>query len=384
MPACAITPDAVHSSIVAVAPRGDWAVWFPGGLALALSDRFATTTATWDAYWLEEWQMEEAGAVRQEPRCVEGVVCRKTTGQYLVQAHGAMVACALSNKLRKQLIYPIADPTSFRRRVMDVQAIKQLDPVAIGDRVRFIEAPDGGGLITEVLPRRNKLTRRAAGARPLEQVIVANVDQVAAIMSAARPAPRWELLDRYLSAAAWLEIPALIVITKADLSNPDDLVEEVATYRAIGYTVLLTSAASGEGIRTFKEALTERVSVLIGLSGVGKTTLLNTVQPGLGARVGEVSASTNKGKHTTTNLELYPLDWGGSLVDTPGMREFALWDVQPEDLDATFVEMRPYLGRCRFGLDCTHLHEPDCAIKEAVEVGHISARRYRSYCKMRS
>ena len=327
--------------------------------------------------------MEEAGTARQEERCAEGVVCRKATGQYLVQANDAMVACALSNRLRKQLIYPIADPTSFRRRVMDVQAIKQIDPVAIGDRVRFIEAPDGGGLITEVLPRRNKLTRRAAGAKPLEQVIVANVDQVVAIMSASRPAPRWELLDRYLSASTWLEIPALIVITKTDLADPDDLAAEVATYRAIGYTVLLTSAATGEGIRPFKEALTERVSVLIGLSGVGKTTLLNTVQPGLGARVGEVSASTNKGKHTTTNLELYPLDWGGSLVDTPGMREFALWDVRPEELDATFVEMHPYLGRCRFGLDCTHLHEPGCVIKEAVEVGHISPRRYASYRAMR-
>jgi ribosome biogenesis GTPase len=313
----------------------------------------------------------------------EGVVYRKTTGQYLVAHQDRTLPCSLSNRLRKQLIYPIADPTSFRHRVMAVKDIRQIDPVAIGDRVRYVDAGDGSGMIVEVLPRRNRLTRRAAGSKPLEQVIVANVDQVVTIMAAAHPAPKWELLDRYLSAAASLGIPALILITKLDLVEAGALAAEVATYRRIGYPVLLTSAVSGEGIDAFRRALAGRLSVLIGLSGVGKTTLLNTVQPGLGLRVGEVSRATDKGKHTTTNLEMFPLDGGGHLVDTPGMREFGLWDVRGDDVAATFLEMRPYLGRCRFGAGCTHEREPDCAIKNAVAAGHIATRRYQSFLRMR-
>lgn len=318
-----------------------------------------------------------AGALR------EGMVYRKATGQYWVSHDDQSVPCSLSNKLRKRLIYPIADPTSFRRRVMAVQDIRQIDPVAIGDRVRYVDAADGSGMIVEILPRRNRLVRRAAGNKPLEQVIVANVDRVVTIMAAAQPSPRWELLDRYLAAAADLDLPALILITKTDLVDPAAIQEEVETYRRIGYPVLLTSAVSGEGIAAFRRALAGRLSVLIGLSGVGKTTLLNTIQPGLGLRVGEVSRATNKGKHTTTNLEMFPLDGGGHLVDTPGMREFGLWDVQGGDLAATFLEMRPYLGHCRFGAGCTHAHEPGCAIKEAVAAGHIAPRRYQSYLKMR-
>lgn len=312
-----------------------------------------------------------------------GLVGRKTIGQYWVdRGDGRPIECGLSSKLRKHLIFPIADPTSFRRRVMDVQDIKQVDPVAVGDRVRFLDAGDGTGLIVEVLPRRNKLVRRAAGARPLEQVIVSNVDQVVAIMASARPVPRWELLDRYLSAACWLDIPVVVAITKADLADDEALQREIRVYREIGYVVLQTSTVSGEGISRLKEILAERVSVLIGLSGVGKTSLLNAMQPQLGLRVGEVSRALNKGTHTTTHLEMFALDWGGYLVDTPGMREFGLWEVERSDLASTFVEMRPYLGRCRFGLDCSHLHEPGCAIREAVAIGHIARRRYESYARM--
>ena len=316
----------------------------------------------------------------QEPR--QGLVRAKTTGAYLVVADGQEVPCAISSTLRKQLVYPDADPTSLRRRVMGVRDIRQVDPVAIGDSVRFIPAGDGSGLIVGVLPRRNKLVRRAAGPKPLEQVIVANVDRMLAIVAAARPAPRWELLDRYLCAATWLEIPALIVIAKADLAEPEALTAAIESYEAIGYAVLLTSARTGEGIAALKAALAERVSVLIGPSGAGKSSLLNAMQPDLALRVGAVSQANNKGKHTTTDLAMYPLDWGGYLIDTPGMREFGLWEVAPPDLAGTFVEMQPYLGRCRFGLDCGHQHEPGCAIKEAVAVGHIAQRRYQSYLKL--
>ncbi|MDB5074869.1 MAG: Small ribosomal subunit biosis GTPase RsgA [Chloroflexi bacterium] len=312
-----------------------------------------------------------------------GMVCKKTVGRYWVNTGGRIVECAISSLLRKQLIYPIADPTSMRRRVMEVKDIRQVDPVAIGDIVRFVDAGEGEGLITEVLPRKNKLVRRAAGPKPLEQVIVANVDQIITIVAAANPMPKWEVLDRFLAASEWLGVPAVVCLTKLDLGSSDALMAEVETYRQAGYRVLLTSVVSGEGIHEFKSILTDKVSVLVGPSGVGKTSLLNTVQPGLGQRVSEVSASTNKGRHTTTHLELFPLDWGGSLIDTPGMREFGLWDVKDAELATTFAEMRPLVGRCQFGLNCRHLQEPGCAIKQAVASGRVSERRYESYLKLR-
>lgn len=306
----------------------------------------------------------------------------KSTGRYGVASDGRIVTCVLSSKMRKQLIFPIADPTSFRRRVMAVRDIGEADPIAVGDRVHYLPA-SAEGMITAVLPRLNTLVRRAAGPKPLAQVIAANVDQVVPIMAAARPAPNWEVLDRYLCAAYAQAIPALIVINKADLAAADQLHAEVETYRRAGYTVLVTSALAGTGLDELRYALQGRLSVLFGLSGVGKTSLLNALQPGLGLRVGEVSRALNKGRHTTTQLELFSLDCGAYLIDTPGMREFGLWTEQEIDLAEAFPEMRSYLGHCRFGAGCTHAHEPGCAVKEAVSSGAIAPRRYQSYLKMR-
>ncbi len=312
-----------------------------------------------------------------------GMVCKKTVGRYWVHTGGRVVECAISNMLRKQLVYPIADPTSFRRRVMEVKDIKQVDPVAIGDMVCFVDAGDGEGLITGVLPRKSKLVRRAAGNKPLEQVIVANVDQIMTIVACANPTPKWEGLDRFLAASEWLGLTAIICLTKLDLGASAELLAEVETYRRVGYQVLLTSIVNGEGIPQFKQTLADRVSVLVGPSGVGKTSLLNAIQPNLGLRVNEVSQSTNKGKHTTTHLEMFPLEVGGSLIDTPGMREFGLWDVKDAELANAFPEMRPLVGQCQFGMNCRHLREPDCAIGAAVADGRVSARRYQSYLKLR-
>jgi ribosome biogenesis GTPase / thiamine phosphate phosphatase len=317
------------------------------------------------------------------PSTSTGMVCKKMIGRYWVRAGDRLVECAISSLLRKQLVYPIADPTSLRRRVMAVKGIKEVDPVAIGDVVRFAEAGPGEGLITEVLPRKSKLVRRAAGDKPLEQVIVANVDQVACIVAAANPAPRWGALDRYLVATEWLGVPALICLTKIDLGMPGPVLAEIDAYRQAGYQVLLTSAVQEEGLHQLKEALAGRVSVLVGPSGVGKTSLLNAMQPGLGLRVNEVSKATNKGKHTTTHLEMFTLDSGGSLVDTPGMREFGLWDVKGVDLALAFPEMKGLVGSCEFGLNCRHVREPGCAIREAVAAGTVAERRYQSYLTIR-
>jgi ribosome biogenesis GTPase len=162
-----------------------------------------------------------------------------------------------------------------------------------------------------------------------------------------------------------------------------DCPEGIQLYRDIGYEVVRTSALTGEGLGEFRNALKDKVSVFVGKSGVGKTTLLNAIQPELGLAVQKVSAKSGKGKHTTSNLEMFELSFGGFLIDTPGMREFGLWNAEDTDMASLFREMRPYLDECRFGSGCSHSHEPGCAVKEAVESGRVSQSRYESYLKMR-
>lgn len=315
-----------------------------------------------------------------------GVVYKKSQGTYFVHVDGQTVVCAISSKLRKQLIYPLAAPTDPKRKGKRVEAVAEIgevDPVAIGDEVRFTVASDGSGLITAVRPRRSRFSRLAPGPQPLEQVIVANADQLVAVFAAAHPAPKWELLDRYLVAAEVANLPTLICITKADLMDGTALQAEMEVYRRLGYTVVITSAVNNLGLEELRAALTGRLSVFVGKSGVGKSSLLNALQPGLGLRVKAVSQLTNKGRHTTSHLEMFDLDGGGAVVDTPGMREFALWELDGSDLAYGFVELRPYLGRCKFGLSCRHTHEPGCAVRAAVEAGMVTPRRYQSYLRMR-
>jgi ribosome biogenesis GTPase len=316
-----------------------------------------------------------------------GVVFRKTLGHYTVQANGRDIDCVLSSLIHKQLIFPTADPTSLRHTVQEVREIDHVDPVAIGDRVRYADAGEGRGVIVEILPRESKLSRPAPvpGARVFEQVIVANADLVLPVFSVAHPTPKWGLLDRYLVSAEAAELPSLIVINKLDLAwkNPG-FEEEIEVYRRIGYPVLQVSAATGEGIEELKRALQGKLSVLVGKSGVGKTSLLNAIQPGLGQRVRAVSqGELGKGRHTTTHLEMFALDFGGALVDTPGIREFGLWDIAGEELAYLFPEMDEFVGRCKFGLSCRHDREPGCAVRKAVVAGSISPYRYQSYMRLR-
>lgn len=317
----------------------------------------------------------------------QGVVFRKFLGHYTVHSNGRAIDCVLSSRLRKELIYPTADPSSLRHRVQKVREIEHVDPVAIGDVVVFTDSNAGSGMITEILPRRNKLSRPATtpGARVFEQVIVANADQVVPVFAAASPPPKWHLLDRYLASTEAAGLPALLCITKIDLlDDRDEICDAAETYRRIGYDFVVVSSVTGEGLDSLKQSLQGKISVLVGKSGVGKTSLLNTIQPGLGLRVREVSrGKQGKGLHTTTHQEMIPLEFGGAVVDTPGMREISLWDTEGADLDQLFREMRPYLGKCKFGLDCSHDEEPGCAVRTAVLDGMISPYRYQSYLKMR-
>ncbi len=316
-----------------------------------------------------------------------GVVFRKSLGHYTVHTRGRELDCSLSSLIHKQLIFPTADPTSLRHTVQEVREINHVDPVAIGDRVRYLEAGDGCGVIVEILPRDSKLSRPAPvpGQRVFEQVIVSNADLILPVFAIANPTPKWRLLDRYLVAAEAAEIPVLIVLNKLDLAwkNPS-FDEEIEIYRHIGYPVLLVSAATGEGIEELKQALQGKQSVMVGKSGVGKTSLLNAIQPGLGLRVKAVShGELGKGRHTTTHLEMFDLEFGGALVDTPGIREFGLWDIAVDELAYLFPEMADYVGRCKFGLSCHHDQEPGCAIRKAVMAEAISPYRYQSYMDLR-
>lgn len=332
-------------------------------------------------------QIQETLTMKTNDKDDTGVVFRKTLGRYTVRAEGQELDCVLSSLLHKQLIYPTADPTSLRHKVQEVREIEHVDPIAIGDRVRFIDAGQSRGMITEILPRLSKLSRPATvpGQRVFEQVIVSNADLVIPVFAATNPPPKWGLLDRYLVTAEAAELPVLIVITKLDLANGDNkLNADLETYRRIGYPIHKVSSVTGEGIEELKEILQGKTSVLIGKSGVGKTSLLNAIQPGLGLRVKEVSnGELGKGRHTTTNLEMFTLDYGGSIVDTPGMREFGLWNISPDELAYLFPEMSDHVGQCKFGMSCQHDREPGCAIRKAVMDGEVSPQRYKSYMNLR-
>ncbi len=321
----------------------------------------------------------------------QGVVIKKNSGVYHVQTEKHVLPCALSSRLRKELIYPLADPNSLRHIVREVKINDKADPVAVGDWVRCVDAGDGTGLIVAVLPRRNRLVRRDPypGSHAFEQVVVANVDYVIPVFAAANPTPRWGMLDRYLVSAESLDLQALIVITKLDLVREagtkldEEIRQAVEEYRRIGYPVALTSSVSGAGIEEMRQILKDRVSAFVGKSGVGKTALLNAIEPGLGLRTGEVSrGKVGKGRHTTSQAEMVPLHFGGYVVDTPGMREFGLYDMDGDDLALFFPEMRPLVGQCKFGLGCQHNEEPGCAIRRQVMVGKISPRRYQSFLRL--
>lgn len=256
------------------------------------------------------------------------------------------------------------------------------NPVTVGDRVEIRLEPDGTGLITDIRERKNKLSRRAAGRRVgREHIIATNIDWVWMIQSVRLPKPNPGFIDRVFIVAEAHDISSGLVINKTDLisSKNRSQIEELAElYAKLGFPVLLTSAETGEGLDELRTALTNRTSVLTGPSGVGKSSILNAIEPDLELRTSEVSEKTRKGRHTTTFASLYPLSGGGFIVDTPGLREFGVLDIEPWELGHYFVEFREHLARCRFPT-CTHDHEPDCGVKAAVESGAIPESRYRSY-----
>ena len=247
--------------------------------------------------------------------------------------------------------------------------------VAAGDRVLFRPAKNREGIIERIEPRHGVLSRESRGR---QQILVANVDQLVIVASAAEPYLKPNLIDRFLVCAEQSGLRAVLCINKIDLVDAAAIEPLVGVYSQMGYHVLLTSASTGLGVDRLHRRLLDKQSVVAGQSGVGKSSLLNALQPGLGLAVAEVSAETQKGRHTTTTGRLLPLEGGGYVVDTPGIRQFPLWDVDPQEVGGFYRDLRPLVSLCAFP-DCTHNHEAGCAVKDAVADGWLDARRYESY-----
>ena len=293
-----------------------------------------------------------------------GTVLRARSGFYTVLTEaGSRIECQLRGRVKRE------------RQAADL--------AVIGDRVRFVDLGDGTGAIEEVDPRASRFSRRQPGPRGTwrEDLIVANVDLVVAVFACARPPANPRLIDRFLVVAEHNEVDVVIVANKVDLVEPSEVERVFGPYERLGYPVLRTSARNGVGIEHLVDRIAGRLSVVVGPSGVGKSTLLNAIQPGLRLTTAEVSDALDKGRHTTTVAELHRLEGGGYVADTPGIRELGLWQIPPWDLAWSFREFRPMLGGCGFN-DCTHLHEPRCAIRAALADGRITEDRYDSYRRL--
>ena len=297
---------------------------------------------------------------------MQGTVLRAQSGFFWVQTDTGVLECSLRGRLKRE------------RQSSDI--------AVIGDLVEVMVISPGKGAIESVYPRRTKLARRAASTKGIwkEDVIAANIDQVLLVFACAQPDFSPRMLDRYLVLTEFDEIDALIIANKVDLVGIEAAQRLMAPYERIGYTVIYTSVADGLGIAEMRERLAGRISAVTGRSGVGKSSLFNAVQPGLNLEIGEISTTLNKGRHTTRVAELIALDLpgGGFLADTPGIRELGLWRFPTEHLAWCFAEFRPYLGECYFN-SCSHIHEPDCAVRAAVAQGQISKERWESYGKLR-
>ncbi len=300
---------------------------------------------------------------------MEGIVIKSTGSWYLVRTESGQVhPCRLKGKFR-------------------LNGIKHTNPITVGDHVDFdLELGSENGVIHTLHARKNHIIRKANNMSKQTHIIASNLDQSLLIITLAFPKTSLGFIDRFLVSAEAYHIPAILVFNKIDLMQGEwaEIVDEtIQRYQKMGYSCLKTSTLTGEGIAALKATLTDKISLLSGHSGVGKSTLLNHIEPSLDLKTTAISSYSLKGQHTTTFAEMHPLSFGGYIIDTPGIREFGLVDFEDAEVSHYFKEMQPFIGKCKFN-NCKHINEPDCAIQAAVNDGTISIERFSSYLSILS
>ncbi len=338
-----------------------------------------------------------------DPEILTGVILTAAHGIYDVHTDAGTLRCTLRGKLKKAFaqaqsaksagkVRPRFDKilaeTGRTERMEHRSTGESLLPVrvSVGDRVKLRRIDATSGMIEEILPRQSALTRMdtsSTSKKVIQQTLLANLDQVVLVFAVTQPEPHFGMLDRYLTICEAAELLPLICLNKVDLPHAGHVEKEAALYSSLGYTVIWTSTHSGQGIDALRSLLQAHTSLFTGPSGVGKSSLVNVIEPGMALRTGLVSDATGKGRHTTTGSQLYPLTGGGWLADSAGIRALAAWNIAPEDLARRFVEFRPYLGECCYA-NCMHSDEDGCAIRQALNDGVIDKRRYSSYVRILS
>ncbi len=334
-----------------------------------------------------------------EPETLTGVVLGGAHGIYDVYTDEGILRSTLRGKLKKAFARAQAAARSTGRPRPHYEKIptpsrasrtQREEPEAsvvrltVGDRVKVRRLDEKTGLIEEILPRQSAISRKDSGStekKTIEQTMLANLDQVVLVFAVAQPEPHFGMLDRYLAICESAEIRPIICLNKVDLPHEQRMEEAAELYSSLGYPVLWTSTHTRQGIDQLRELLKDHTTLFTGPSGVGKSSLINVIEPGMALQTGFISDATGKGRHTTTGSHLYPLSEGGWLADSAGIRALALWNIEPEELAHCFVEFRPYLGECEYS-DCMHLDEEGCAIRQAVNDGLINHQRYRSYVRI--
>ena len=294
----------------------------------------------------------------------EGVVVRATGSWYEVLCDGQRINCRIRGKLR-------------------LKGVRSTNPVVVGDIVKCESDANGEWVICDILPRRNYIIRRASNLSKESHIIAANIDRAMIVVTLIEPVTALEFIDRFLITCEAYKVPATILLAKIDLlADAPEAVEAFhQTYQSAGYEVIDISATEGLGLERVKELLEGNVTLISGNSGVGKSTLVGKIDPTLDIRTGEISESFHKGKHTTTFSTMYPIGNNGFIIDTPGIKGFGLIEIDDKELWHYFPEMIATAGECRF-YNCTHTHEPGCAVTEAVKEGKIAFSRYESYLKI--
>lgn len=297
-----------------------------------------------------------------EEQYFTGLVLRATGSWYEVMSEGERYQCRIRGKLR-------------------LKGVRSTNPVVVGDTVRCLKDESGSHVIIDIEPRRNYVIRRASNLSRESHIIAANIDQALLLVTLRQPETALEFVDRFLVTCEAYKIPVVILLAKIDLQDEEEVAFFRSIYEPIGYRVVAVSSTTGEGVAEVHDMLVGRTTLLSGNSGVGKSTLVQQIDPTLDIRTAEISDNHQKGRHTTTFSTMYPLAEGGALIDTPGIKGFGLLDIEEEELWHYFPEMMLYGRACRF-YNCTHTHEPGCAVMAALEEGEISELRYESYLKM--